>query len=182
MSLNSTKPLAQKATNGSAIINGCIESLEQGRQFLKSISDEQYCYVATPHVTSSIGEHFRHLLDVFYSIHQNPTAANYNQRRRGHALETSRAEALAAIITVTQWLQTLDQEALDKRVAVFTEVSLSQAQTCEMGSTLGRELTFASLHATHHFAMANVVVSLLNGQVGRRFGYAPATVTYLRDQ
>ncbi|REG79433.1 DinB family protein [Marinomonas pollencensis] len=182
MSLNSSKVLTHKALHENAIVAGCLESLEQGRQFLKSINDEQYCYLASPHVTSSIGEHFRHLLDVFYSIYRRTDFIDYNLRRRGHALETSRAAALVTIVELTQWLQVFTDESLDTPISVLAEVSLSHAQTCEMESTLGRELTFASLHATHHFAMAKVVVSLLNVKVAGRFGYAPATVTYFREQ
>ena len=182
MSLDSSKVLTHKVLHESAIVAGCLESLEQGRQFLKSISDEQYCHLARPYVTSSIGEHFRHLLDVFYSIYRRSDFIDYNLRRRGHELETSRATALTTIVELAQWLQAFTTESLDTQVSVLAEVSLSHAQTCEMESTLGRELTFASLHATHHFAMAKVVVSLLNVKVVGRFGYAPATVTYLREQ
>ena len=66
-----------------------------------------------------------------------------------------------------------------------SEVTLSETQSCEMTSSLEREFTFAALHATHHFAMAKVTISLLDQEcegVDENFGIAPATLTYLKGQ
>ncbi|MEL0638467.1 MULTISPECIES: hypothetical protein [Marinomonas] len=182
MPLSSTMAQGSKEYCANDIILGCLETLQQGRQFLTSIDDEQYCYVAAPHVASSIGGHFRHLLDVFEAVYKNQQCIDYNLRRRGHGIETSKVAALTAINQLISWLQLLENDVLTMQTRVITEVCLSKTQHGEMGSTVGRELTFAALHATHHFAMANVIVSLLNGRVSDQFGYAPSTVSYLRDQ
>lgn len=182
MPLNVPKRLAFQGSDYHPVVQGCLETLQQGRVFLRSIDNEQYCYLAAPHVASAIGGHFRHLLDVFYAIYKNQQNIDYNFRRRGHALEESRTVALTAIDELIEWLKTIDDDDLMAPTRVLTEVSLSHAEHCEMTSTLGRELTFASLHATHHFAMSNVVVSLLDVRVGSHFGFAPSTISYMRDQ
>jgi uncharacterized damage-inducible protein DinB len=170
-----------------AVIQGCIEALDQGRECLDVLTDEQYLETAKPHVNSAIGEHFRHLLDLFHAVYNshNDTASSvidYNFRRRGHTVETSRLRAMDEIAHFIHWLEGLDQDELKASVSILTEVSLTQKKAQLMTSTLERELTFVSLHANHHFAMARVTISLLNIHINGTFGLAPATLSYLRGQ
>lgn len=164
------------------VIKGCFEALQQGYQFLESLSDEQYTYVALPHVASSVGQHYRHWLDIFQAIKGSPRLIDYNQRRRGHGVESSRQVAMLEISDLVEWLSSKTEMELKRPVSVITEVCVSQTEACMMSSTLERELTFASLHANHHFAMAKVVSSLLGIKTDASFGFAPATMTYIRGQ
>ncbi|MFQ6372392.1 hypothetical protein [Shewanella sp. YIC-542] len=166
----------------SETIVGCIEVLNQGYEFLKILSQDDYVLIAQPHVDSSIGEHFRHWLDLFYAIKHDPLKIDYNVRRRGHAVERSLELAKQEIRELVEWLFDLPSNELNQTVSVETEVMLSQTHVTEVTSTLSRELTFAALHATHHFAMAKVVASLRGVDACRDFGVAPTTVTYQRAQ
>ncbi|MBJ7536227.1 hypothetical protein [Marinomonas transparens] len=169
----------------SPVQQGCIDTLEQGYNFLNFLNDEQYVYVASPHVASSIGQHFRHLLDMFLALSNDTPVIDYNLRRRGHKVETSRQVAMAELLAFIKWLTSKTLKDLQSPVTIWTEVSVIDTQTCEMTSTLERELTFAALHANHHFAMSKVTISLLDGHlngVGDDFGFAPATLTYLKGQ
>lgn len=174
------------------VLQGCIEALEQGHECLSSLTDEQYLWSASPHVTSTIGEHFRHLLDLFYAVYnayhlhgqsQNaPEMIDYDYRRRGHSVETSRQRGLSEIEHLIHWLESVSQKQLKATVKLSTEVSLTHKQSQQMQSTLERELTFVALHANHHFAMAKVTISLLDIKVNDDFGLAPATLSYMRGQ
>jgi hypothetical protein len=179
-----------------AVSQGCIEALEQGYECLDSLNDEQYLWSASPHVTSTIGEHFRHLLDLFHAVYnahhatkmkgkevsESQKVIDYDHRRRGHAVETSRQRALSEIAHFIHWLEGITQDELKASVSLSTEVSLTHTQSQLMMSTLERELTFVALHANHHFAMAKVTISLLDLKVCDDFGLAPATLSYLREQ
>ncbi|RDL45630.1 hypothetical protein DN730_00840 [Marinomonas piezotolerans] len=182
MSLTTLSPIHNRTR--SSIISGCIETLRQGEQFLSSISNKEYQLAAPPYVNSSIGKHFRHLLDLFYAIYIQQDTIDYNMRRRDSVLETSRIIALENITSLISWLETLDEHQLRDEVLVSTEVCMSSTQVAIVSSTLERELSFVALHATHHYAMANVIVSALkiNTVENDEFGYAPATVSYLRGQ
>lgn len=164
---------------------GCLDTLQQGLNFLQSLEDRHYVHVAAPHVTSSIGEHFRHLLDVFQAIVKGDNCIDYNLRRRGHAVETCRSQAMAEMTEIMAWVSAKSNTELKAPVTVISEVTLSETLSCEMTSSLEREFTFAALHASHHFAMAKVSISLLDRQcdgVDENFGIAPATLTYLKGQ
>ncbi|RBO85878.1 DinB family protein [Marinomonas aquiplantarum] len=180
-------------SNKLAVVQGCIDALEQGKAFLSSLTGEQYLASAEPYVTSSIGEHFRHILDVYQGVYlgvysddvggslstHQTRVIDYNQRRRGHRVETCRLQALAEIEELLAWLKSLTVADVKAPVQVISEVSVSQTQSAQMRSTLERELTFIALHANHHFAMTKVTMTLLGGHVEADFGFAPATLTYL---
>ena len=163
-------------------VQGCLEVFTQASRCLQMLNDEGYQASMKPYINSSIGEHFRHWLDVFNAIYRAGIVIDYNQRRRGHAVETSRSVALAEIDELTNWLTGLSEKKLKKNVNVLTEVSVSHTQACLMSSTLEREITFAALHANHHFAMVKVAASLMNKAIDDDFGIAPATATFLRGQ
>jgi hypothetical protein len=173
-------PTAQTQTSQAVV--GCIETLNQGYEFLDNLQPEDYVYIAQPHVSSSIGEHFRHWLDLFHAIRLDPSRIDYNVRRRGHQVERSLEVAKQEITELIEWLFELPNSELHQAVAVETEVMLSQTHVEEVSSTFVRELTFAALHATHHFAMAKVVASIRGVESDSRFGVAPTTATYQRAQ
>ncbi|MCV2403677.1 hypothetical protein OFY17_12420 [Marinomonas sp. C2222] len=170
---------------------GCMETLEQGLQCLNQLGDKEYTLAAAPHVSSTIGEHFRHLLDLFHAIYdahnlqgttEQEKVIDYNFRRRGHKIEKTRAQAVSELMHFIGWLEELSAKELKAPVNILTEVSLTQQEAHIMSSTLERELTFVALHANHHFAMVKVVVSLLGLETNQDFGLAPATLSYLRGQ
>ncbi len=166
----------------SPVVVGCIETLSQGYEFLELLNDDDYVYVAQPHVSSSIGEHYRHWIDLFQAIQHQSGKIDYNVRRRGHRVERSISLAKQEIAELIQWLFNLPHQQLNQNVCVETEIMLSQTHSEEVKSTVVRELTFATLHATHHFAMAKVVASLRGVQTQASFGVAPATASYQRAQ
>jgi hypothetical protein len=173
---------ALSAENYVPTVQGCLEVFYQASRCLEMLDDEGYQASTKPFVNSSIGEHFRHWLDVFNAIYRAGIVIDYNQRRRGHEVETSRSVALAEITTLTNWLTRLSEKELKQDVNILTEVSVSHTQACLMTSTLEREITFAALHANHHFAMVKVAASLMNKAIDDDFGIAPATATFLRGQ
>ncbi|MCL9783309.1 DinB family protein [Vibrio sp. S4M6] len=163
-------------------VNGCIETLEQGFLFLDALPEKDYSVIVAPQFSSSIGQHFRHLLDIFHSLGKSRQLIDYNQRRRGHEVETSITTAMSELEVVIQWLQQKQEPELLEPVTIITEVSVKQTETSTMSSTLIREITFASLHATHHYAMAKVISQFLGNATCSGFGVAPATATFIREQ
>ena len=166
----------------SQTVIGCLETLNQGLEFLEKLSPEDYTFIAAPHVSSSIGEHYRHWLDLFHAIRLDCDKIDYNVRRRGHHVEREINTAKQEIKQLIEWLFELPANRLEQIVIVETEVLLSQTCAQEVQSSLARELTFAALHATHHFAMIKVMASLKGIASETDFGLAPATVTYQRAQ
>ncbi|TDO95785.1 hypothetical protein [Marinomonas balearica] len=173
-----------------AIIDGALEVLQQGLDCLNTLTHAQYVHVASPHMMSSIGAHYRHMLDVFQAVANSVITAStmenraidYNLRRRGHTVETSIDVAKAEIHVLMEWLHSLNSVQICQSTTVINELSSSREVSSHSQSTLGREITFSALHANHHYAMIKVALSLINVEVNELFGIAPATATYMRGQ
>lgn len=178
----------------SAIVLGAVESLNQAKALVENLSDEQFVKVCTPYVTSAIGSHLRHVLDMYYALRIGLDAQqgviDYDLRRRGAKLESSRAATLADISAHLQWLDVaffdqasgkLNASIFETPVSVKTEVCLSHTACATIPSNLAREIIFVASHAVHHFAILTVIAKLQGIEISNDFGVAPATRTFLRE-
>ena len=173
------QPIAQ------SILKGNIEALNQGIRLLTVLSDEQYRHIPAPYVKSSIGEHFRHVADMFAAVCRaaDEGIINYDRRRRGALVETQRQVALAEFEEVKAWMESLDNGAFEANASVViqTEITLEETESVRLKSSFLRELVFTSSHAVHHFALISVIAKLQGVDLVESFGVAPATATYLRS-
>lgn len=165
-------------------IQSNIEALTQGAELLEALSEHSYTHKALPYVQSSIGEHFRHIFDLYLALinQQSIGLVDYDNRRRGAPLETDLAVAKAELQQIAEWLNKFDQQLLDKPIKVQSEASISSQQVCEITSTFRRELLFVSSHTIHHFALIKVITVCCDIETSEQLGYAPATATYLRGR
>jgi len=167
-----------------SIIGGSVESLEQMLEFIESLDDTVYRQSSKPLFDSTIGQHLRHILDLYMAL-INPHRTgnvNYDIRRRGIALEHDRAAGIAELQLVKQWLGNIDPSQLEQPIMINTEVSISSVQTSEIPSTFGREICFAASHLTHHLALMAAIAKYLGQQVDAGLGVAPCTATFLRGE
>ena len=170
-----------------SVIQGNLEALDQGLKLVESLTDEQYTYVAKPFVTSNIGQHFRHLVDLFLAVVNGAEKheINYDDRRRGALIESSRAAAVDELKHIKSWMLDLAKEPYkvaqaEETLRLKTEVTLNDTASVTFKSTLLRELVFTSSHAVHHFALINIIAKMQGVQTDQAFGVAPATASFLR--
>jgi len=180
----------EKDHNHTHIIDGNLEVLEQGAQLVLDLTDAQYNTAVATYACSSIGQHFRHILDMYQAIlpalaetrHQGiTTVIDYDNRRRGATVETQRKAALEELGTIKHKIEQRTAP-LCLPVDVKTEVCLENTRYALIPSTLARELAFISSHAVHHFALINVIAKMLGASLDQAFGVAPASATHLRAQ
>jgi uncharacterized damage-inducible protein DinB len=166
------------------VIKGSIESLEQVIDFIQELSDEIYMQIPEPLSNSSIGQHLRHILDLYMALIMSSDLQNinYDVRRRGLALETDRNEGIKELFVVCDWLKSLDLTLLNIETHISTEVSVYSEVTANFSSTVGREVCFVSTHLTHHLALMAVIAKFLGHTVSPDLGVAPTTATFLRSQ
>ena len=163
---------------------GNLEAIDQCQQLVTQVSDEDYGRSLQPYVQSSIGEHVRHVLDVYHALMTGSDGdlVDYNQKRRGSDIETNRRVALAEIDRIRQWLRNLDRRALVSVCTVRSELTLQGRNISDIESSLRRELVFAASHVIHHSALIGVCARLCNLPTDELFGVAPATASYWREQ
>ncbi|AMG28934.1 DinB family protein [Grimontia hollisae] len=159
-------------------VEGGLDVAAQALELLHQLSYEQYNFVAAPYLQSSIGQHMRHILDLFHAA--SVQGINYDARRRAHPVETDRNVAIAEWQQICGWLEGLTDTDMADVVDVRHEVSLNRQVAATSTSTLGRELVFASSHAVHHFALVRVSLCAQDIPVAETFGFAPATLSHFR--
>lgn len=167
------------------IINANVEVLEKGLVFLGRLSDEEYNKVNEPLIKSTIGQHIRHVADMYFALMEADENAlvDYDKRRRGSQIESVKALGIEAIQQILFWLDTLALQKLGQQsVQIKTEISLQKSKSVTMESSFVRELVFIGSHTVHHYALINVIAKCQGLEIDEMFGMAPATVSYLRNE
>lgn len=165
------------------VIKGNVEGLDQGIALLTAMTDEQYCMRAKPHMHSCIGEHLRHVLDLYYALKDNIAAKmiDYDMRRRGALVESCRLTGLLELRQIKAWLLTLQPHMMNDKLIMSTEVSVVHTDVAQVETSLIRELIFVSTHAVHHYALMDISAKLCDFATPKNMGVAPATLTALRN-
>jgi uncharacterized damage-inducible protein DinB len=156
--------------------------LTELRDVLAALSPEQYTQKPVGPVTSSIGGHTRHALDHIECILtcNDLDGLDYDHRARGTPVEANRNAALRKIDDLIGILNAPGNVAC--RPIELRAMVTANGQTVSIQSTTDRELLFTFSHTLHHNALIRVMIELLGGRVPERFGYAPATLTFLDRQ
>ncbi len=173
-----------------SIIIGNLEAIEQGIRLISLVTEEQYVFTGSPYIQSSIGQHFRHVIDMFLvvSYPDDPSIIDYDSRRRGALVETSRDAALSELSVIKVYMNAFladlsdAEEWLDQEVLIKTEVTIDATRAVTLKSNKLRELVFIGAHAVHHYALISVIAKIQGVVLEEAFGVAPATATFLRDE
>lgn len=138
---------------------------------LSALSENDYNASPSGPFSSTIGEHFRHILDHYHALMLGFEAAHvdYNQRSRHSRVEKEKDLASAQWQQVADWLNGLGADDYNKSLKVITEHN-------EVMSTVGRELSFVSSHAVHHFAFIKQLAAFFSISLPKDVGVAPATL------
>lgn len=157
-------------------INRALEQqLARLRQLLLQLDNSAYCY-ASPFLSgSSIGQHTRHIIELVQCLHAGYEAGvvNYDKRKRDKQIETNKQHAIAAITTLTSYL-----DKPDKTMLAEGNFDSPGAGIFKVTTTFERELIYNIEHAIHHMALIKVALNELKLPVDADFGVAYATVEY----
>lgn len=151
------------------------------------ITDEQLSFTSELIPGSTIGKHLRHTHDHFRllldslssptSSSNAPLTFSYDTRSRELKSETSHQVALDSFADLMKRFEVETDEG--RRVQAGKKVLLEAVtpDLVELESSWARELWFACLHATHHFALLRVIAAgELNISIPPDFGVAPSTL------
>jgi hypothetical protein len=94
-------------------------------------------------------------------------------------METQRRAALETIERLARDIRVLDGGRLASPVRVRVMIS-ADGSTAELGSTLARELAFATHHAVHHQAMVRAIAAEFGHDLPEDLGRAPSTLHHER--
>lgn len=166
------------------MLNSQLEILEQGRVYLKSVTQEEYVEIISPNFISSAGSHIRHIIDHYQSIVAGIETGiiDYDLRLRGSKVEESPQLAIDKLDELADWIKNLSNDDLNKSIKLSTEISTQCKKVHIVETTLARELIFVGSHAVHHYAMIAQITFAQTAKTNTSFGLAPATATFLREK
>lgn len=153
-------------------------------EILNKISDEHFSQPLTVFNGSTVGQHFRHILD-FYNcvlIGANHGELNYSNRDRSPSIENNTELARNAFL---QLQQNIDSLTDDTTLTVVTDFHTDE-QKCNVvvKSSVGRELMYAYDHAVHHLAIIKIGIRENFEYIGidKQIGVAPSTIKHEASQ
>lgn len=142
---------------------------------LDDISEEDYQRIAAPGFQSSVGAHYRHIIEhyqCFFFQEEKQETINYDMRKRNMSIELNICSARQSLSEILEKLKSF--RCNDKRELFVSD------DHCDylIRSSLSRELMFLIGHSEHHSAMIAAMLRIFGYSVDDQFGVANATLNF----
>lgn len=157
------------------MIEGILKNLEKGRFLLENISNEQYADKSVAPYYSSIGNHMRHILDMFNCIFKGYDAQRIDltERDRNLNVENYTNHGIDYFNYIIDKVKNLKGVNFDQVIDIVDDLGCG---CCTVKSTLGSVLAQAQSHAIHHYATIGYIIHSLEISLSiAGFGVNPTT-------
>jgi len=143
---------------------------------LDQLSDKDYSKSCQALSNATIGEHTRHILEMFLCLEQSYDAGvlNYDKRQRNRRIETETEFAKQCIYEIKAGLKSENK-------TIYLEQPMD-GLNIRIQSNYYRELLYNLEHCVHHQALIKVaVLQLENILIDENFGVARSTIQYRKQ-
>lgn len=148
-------------------------SLNELVHLLEQITNDEYTKICPSLSNSTIGEHTRHIIEMFQCLQNNYDlgVVNYDKRQRNHQIQTETDYAIQQILAL--------EKNLDKENKNMQLHQIIEGDELFIKTNYYRELLYNLEHCIHHQALIKVGV-LQNSTItlNENFGVAPSTIEY----
>ena len=155
------------------ILSSINNNLDELIGLLQQLSNEEYSDPCVQLSNSSIGEHTRHIIELFQCLENQYESGviNYDQRQRNFLIQTNTDFAIEKIAAIQN---NLDKE--NKNILLQQKIDGHEIQT---ESNYYRELLYNFEHCIHHQALIKVAVLMFSTiEIDDNFGVARSTIEY----
>ncbi len=143
---------------------------------LDQLTQEQYVQPSKTLFNATIGQHVRHIIELFQCLEDGYDIGlvNYENRKRDPRIETDKAFASTLLIEVHQRLEK-ENKAL-KLEACYDEHAVD---LLTLDTNFYREVAYNLEHTIHHMALIRVGISEVSDiELPEEFGVASSTIKY----
>jgi hypothetical protein len=140
---------------------------------LNQLSNEEYATPCEQLSSASIGEHSRHIIELFQCLDNNYESGfvNYDNRKRNISIQTDTDFAIKQIIII--------QNNIEKPNKKLHLQQIIDGQELLIESNYNRELLYNLEHCVHHQALIKVAVLMSSTiTIDENFGVARSTIEY----
>ncbi len=143
---------------------------------LEQLSQQQYAHSCKNLLNHSVGQHVRHIIELFQCLESGygSGTVNYEKRRRDRLIETD--PALASRL-MTSICSSLDKP--DKPLILEAAYDENSDQPLLIDTNYYREVAYNLEHIIHHMALIRIGISEISHiEVPETFGLAPSTIKH----
>jgi hypothetical protein len=158
------------------LISSINNSLDELVDLLNQLSEKEYSKSCFELSGASIGEHTRHIVEMFQCLNQNYDLGivNYDKRERNVLIQTNTDFAVQMILDVKNSIQKENKKLELQQMIDGTAIKIE--------SNYYRELLYNLEHCIHHQALIKVaILKFENIAVHENFGVARSTVEYRKQ-
>ncbi|WP_158729232.1 DinB family protein [Flavobacterium sp. I-STPA6A] len=148
-------------------------SLNELIDLLGQLSQKEYSNSCTELSNSTIGEHTRHIIEMFQCLENQYDlgVVNYDKRERNTLIQTDTTFAIENIRAV--------QKNLEKENKNITLLQIIDGEEIRIESNYNRELLYNLEHCIHHQALIKVaILQCETVTIDPNFGVARSTIEY----
>lgn len=152
------------------------QTLEELKDLLNQLSNEDFALPILYLGNSSVGEHTRHIIEMFQCLLNSYESGllNYDDRKRNSLIQTDTNFAIQSINEIIKSIE------IENKSIVLNQLFYENNGSIE--TNYFRELLYNLEHCIHHQALIKVAFfQLENIQVAENFGIAPSTIEYKKQ-
>jgi hypothetical protein len=160
--------------------NALLHTIAQMTDLLSQIEPHEYRQPLPEYDGSSLGQHFRHIIEFFICLEKGiPSGTvDYAARERNQMYENLPGVAASVLADFAE-----SMKGMNVGQTVQMRAEFGSAERPLYPSTVGRELAFVYDHAIHHLAMIKIGLRCRfpHVQADRDLGVSPSTLKW-REQ
>lgn len=158
------------------LTNSVHTTLTELSNLLLQLSNKDYSAPCEELGNSTIGQHTRHIIELFQCLQNQYESGtiNYDNRLRDHGIQTDTDKARTAIALILNSMPKPNKDLVLQQVIDEIEITIE--------SNYLRELLYNLEHCIHHQALIKVaVLQLKHLEVDENFGVARSTIEYRKQ-
>jgi uncharacterized damage-inducible protein DinB len=152
------------------------KAFQQVETALESLEPEQYSLPSRCLFNATIGQHVRHIIELFIELDKGyeTGTVNYEKRKRDYRIETDKDFAVSL-------LSNIYNEMMRPNKPLLLEAGYKEDcdELITMETNYYRELAYNMEHTVHHMALIRIGINELSAvPVDESFGIASSTIKY----
>ncbi len=146
---------------------------------LVQLSNQQYCQKIDTLSGASIGQHVRHVVEMFVCLQDGLSSGivNYEKRKRDITIETSKETAI-------ELMNKIDSSLLNENKSLILEAGFDEndEELNKVPTNYLREIAYNLEHAIHHMALIKIGINEISEiKLPDGYGVASSTIKYRKE-
>jgi hypothetical protein len=146
---------------------------------LEQLTNEQYAYKSRILSNATIGQHVRHIIEMFICLEDGYDSGivNYEKRKRDYTIETRKEVATALLKHI---YDNLEKE--NKSLVMEAAYNEDSNELITIETNYHREIAYNLEHTIHHMALIKVGIREVSDiAIPEGFGVASSTIKYRKE-